>query len=122
MEVFSASAPAADSVSTIDFTGNSTLSAYGYSVIDNSLGDVGYATVWNQPTLYKIDLSEKNVLQTFDIPLAYGGYEVAYSRVNQHIFVRASVCCTCGFEGSDLGEDCGRYGSDNVTITTGPSA
>jgi len=122
MEVFAASAPSADTVSTVDLTGNSTLSAYGYSVIDNSLGDVGYATVWNQPTLYKIDLSERKVLQTFEIPLAYGGYEVAYSSVNRHIFVRASVCCTCGFEGSDLGEDCGRYGSDNVTITTGPFA
>merc|ERR1711957_512195 len=62
------------------------------------------------------------VLDTFEIPLAYGGYEVAYSKVNHHIFVRASVCCTCGFVGSDLGEDCGRYGSSNVTITTGPSA
>merc|ERR1711935_677632 len=86
------------------------------------LGDVGYATVWNQPTLYKIDLSERKVLDTFNIPLAYGGYELAYSRVNHHVYVRASVCCTCGFEGSDLGEDCGRYGSSNVTITTGPSA
>merc|ERR1712008_288278 len=41
---------------------------------------------------------------------------------NRHIYVRASVCCTCGFVGSDLGEDCGRYGSANVSITTGPSA
>jgi len=122
MDVFSAASPGADTFANIDLTGNSTLSAYGYSVIDNTLGDVGYATVWNQPTLYKIDLSERTVLESFNIPLAYGGYEVAYSRVNQHIFVRASVCCTCGFVGSDLGEDCGRYGSSNVTITTGPSA
>jgi len=122
MDVFSAASPGADTFANVDLTGNSTLSAYGYSVIDNSLGDVGYATVWNQPTLYKIDLSERTVLETFEIPLAYGGYEVAYSKVNHHIFVRASVCCTCGFVGSDLGEDCGRYGSSNVTITTGPSA
>jgi len=122
MDVFSAASPGADTFAHIDLTGNSTLSAYGFSVIDNTLGDVGYATVWNQPTLYKIDLSERVVLDTFDIPLAYGGYETAYSRVNQHVYVRASVCCTCGFVGSDLGEDCGRYGSSNVTITTGPSA
>jgi len=122
MDVFSAAAPSADTFASIDVTGNHTLSAYGYSVIDNSLGDVGYATVWNQPRLYKIDLSERKVLGNFTIPNAYGGYEVAYSRVNEHIFVRASVCCTCGFDGSDLGEDCGRYGSSNVTITTGPFA
>ena len=29
---------------------------------------------------------------------------------------------TCGFEGFDLGEACGCYGSENVTITTGPFA
>jgi len=122
MDVFPAGSPGSDTVASIDLTGNHTLSAYGYSVIDNSLGDVGYATVWNQPTLYKIDLSERVVLSEHALPNAYGGYEVAYSRKNGHIYVRASVCCTCGFEGSDLGEDCGRYGSSNVTITTGPSA
>lgn len=122
MDVFSAASPGADTFAHIDLTGNSTLSAYGYSVIDNSLGDVGYATVYNDNQLFKIDLSERKVLDSFEIPLAYGGYEVAYSRLNRHIFVRASVCCTCGFFGSDLGEDCGRYGSSNVTITTGRSA
>ena len=68
-----------------------TLSAYGYSVIENNLGDVGYSTVSNQNKLYKIDLSEKKVLST------------------------------CGFVGAD-NEDCGRYGSSDVTITTGPFA
>jgi len=122
MDVFSALSPGADTVANIDLTGNHTLSAYGFTVIDNSLGDVGYATVWNKPTLYKIDLSKREVLSEHTLPNAYGGYEVAYSSVNRHIYVRASVCCTCGFENSDLGEDCGRYGSSNVTITTGPSA
>merc|ERR1711957_963274 len=122
MDVFSAASPSSDSVTSVDVTGNHTLSAYGYSVIDNSLGDIGFATVWNQPRIYKIDLSERKVISNHTLPLAYGGYEVAYSRVNHHVFVRASVCCTCGSVGTDLGEDCGRYGSSNVTITTGPSA
>jgi len=122
MDVFSAASPSSDSVTSVDVTGNHTLSAYGYSVIDNSLGDIGFATVWNQPRIYKIDLSERKVISNYTLPLAYGGYEVAYSRVNHHVFVRASVCCTCGSVGIDLGEDCGRYGSSNVTITTGPSA
>jgi len=122
MDVFSADSPGSDSSVSINLTGNHSLSAYGFSVIDNSLGDVGYATVWNKPALFKIDLSSRKVLSNFTLPAAYGGYEVAYSRQNRHIFVRASVCCTCGFEGADLGEDCGRYGSSNVTITTGPAA
>lgn len=122
MNVLSAESPTGDVLSTVDFTGNHTLRAYGYSVIDNSLGDVGYATVWGQNTLYKIDLSERTILEPITMPIANDVYEVAYSRLNRHIFVRASVCCSCGFAGSDMGEDCGRYGSSNVTMTTGPNA
>ena len=51
----------------------------------------------------------------------YGGYELAHSRLNRHIYVRASVCCNCGFVRLDLGEYFGRNGSANVSITTGPS-
>lgn len=122
MDVFSVTSPTGDTIANIDLTGNHTFSAYGYSVIDNTLGDVGYASSWNQPKLYKYDLSERTVLEEFVMPNVYGAYEIAYSKVNHHIFVRGSVCCSCGFEGSDLGEDCGRYGSDNVTLTTGPFA
>ena len=118
IDVFSATSPGVDTSANILVTTNSTFSAYGYSVIDNTLGDVGYATVWNQNTLYKIDLSTKTVLDTFEMSNAYGLYEVAYSPMNHHIFVRASVCCTCGFDGADM-EECGRYGSSQVSITTG---
>jgi len=122
MDVFSTSSPTGDTIAQVDLTGNHTFSAYGYSIIDNSLGDVGYGSVWNQNTMYKFDLSSRAVIDQFEVPGAYGAYEVAYSKKNQHIFIRASVCCSCGFVGSDLGEDCGRYGSDNVTLTTGPNA
>lgn len=122
MDVFSVSSPTGDTIASIDLTGNHTFSAYGYSVIDNTLGDVGYASSWNQNKLFKYDLSAREVLEEFEMPNAYGAYEVAYSAVNKHIFIRASVCCSCGFVGSDMGEDCGRYGSDNVTISTGPNA
>lgn len=122
MDVFSVTSPTGDTIANIDLTGNHTFSAYGYSVIDNSLGDVGYASSWNKNKLFKYDLSARRVLEEFEMPNAYGAYEIAYSRINKHIFIRASVCCSCGFEGSDMGEDCGRYGSDNVTMTTGPNA
>ena len=121
IDVFSATSPGVDTTANVLLTDNSTLSAYGYSIVDNTLGDVGYSTVWNQNTLYKVDLSEKKVLHEFQIPLAYGLYEIAYSPKNEHIFVRATVCCSCGFAGADM-EDCGRYGSDEVLVTTGPSA
>merc|ERR1711933_58263 len=44
-----------------------------------------------------------------------GLYEMSYSPVNQHLFLRTQVCCTCGFVGADNLE-CGRYGYSNVTI------
>ena len=30
------------------------------------------------------------------------------------------MCCSSGFQGSKLGEDCGLYGSSIITIITGP--
>lgn len=119
IDVFSASSPSVDIQTGILIKNNSTFSLWGYSIIDPSLRDVGYTTNWNQPYLTKIDLSEKKVLEKFELPNAYGNYEVAYSKVNGYIFVRASVCCTYGFENSDLGLDCGKYKAENVTIRTG---
>ena len=122
MNSFSASSPSGASPSNILFRDNTTLNSWGFTVIDNSLGDVAYSSSWNQPILFEIDLSSKTVSDQFALPGAYGNYEIAYSRINKHVYTRASVCCTCGFEGADLGVDCGRYGASNVTVTTGPFA
>ena len=46
MEVFAADAPTADIVSIIELTGNNVITSYGFSVIDKSLGDIGYTTVF----------------------------------------------------------------------------
>lgn len=122
MDVFSASAPGAATESDVqlDLPGNNTY-GLGFSIVDNSLGDVGYTTVWSDNNLYKIDLSAKTVLDKFEIPLAYGLYRAGYSQVNNHVFMRATVCCTCGFDGASK-ESCGRYGSELITPTTGPFA
>lgn len=42
-----------------------------------------------------------------------------YSHVNNHIFMRGYVCCSCGFEGSDLGMECGRGTPKLVDVVTG---
>jgi len=96
----------------------------GYVVTHPSLGDVGYATDRDSPFLYKIDLSDRSVMDDgkIPVPLSHGAEQLVYSPVNGHVFVRSTVCCTCGFEGADNGPDCGRYGGDNVTVTTGPWA
>lgn len=96
----------------------------GYLVTDPTLGDVGYATDRESPNLYKIDLSERKVMDDgkIPVPVAHGLEQIVYSKVNGHIYARSTVCCTCGFEGADMGPDCGRYGGRNVTVTTGPWA
>mmetsp|Transcript_24099 Transcript_24099/g.33878 ORF Transcript_24099/g.33878 Transcript_24099/m.33878 type:complete len:315 (-) Transcript_24099:283-1227(-) len=99
------------------------LSSNGKSVIDNTLGDVGYITDMDLPSLFKVDLSTKSIIDTIEMtPPSNGLYEVAYSQVNKHIFVRSQICCTCGFEGADLGDSCGRRPGYNVTPTTGAFA
>jgi len=56
------------------------------------------------------------------IPGGNGAEELAYFKANGHIFVRSTVCCTRGFKSADNGPDCGRYGGENITVTTGPFA
>jgi len=121
MDVFSTASPSVAIASDMKFKEDTTINSWGYTVVDNTLGDVGYSTDWDQPYLFKLDLSDKSIIDKFAMPLGAGTYEVAYSQKNRHVFVRTSVCCTCGFEGADQ-LDCGRYGSKNVTITTGPWA
>lgn len=112
LDVFSATSPG------IGFQTDISIS-YGGSVFDYSLGDIGYTTDRNLPYLLKIDLSDKKVISKLSLPDAHGGHGMAYSRANGHIFVRAAVCCTCE---ADNGVNCGKYGAENVTITTGPLA
>ena len=122
MNAFSATSPSGSSASRILSKENTTLSSYGYTTVDDSLGEVGYSTQWNHPGLFKIDLGAKEVVDEFEIPGVSGVYESAYSPLNMHIFMRSQNCCTCGFVGSDLGEDCGRYGSELISPTTGNQA
>jgi len=99
---------------------NLTDRVYGRSVFHSSLGNYGYASVYKVPILYKIDLSTKLVVEMFDIPLSTGSYEMAYSALNKHIYLRTRVCCSCGTPESDI-ESCGRMGAEIVDVVTGPN-
>lgn len=126
LDVISAANPAGDIQTDIllkDRALSEGLSSRGYSVIDNTLGDVGYLTDSELPYLFKMDLSTKNIIKKIDLtPAAHGLYETAYSPINRHIFVRAVMCCTCGFDGADLGDSCGRSDGYDVSPTTGAFA
>jgi len=63
------------------------------------------------------------VSNTYEIPDAYGGYDTTYSPINQHLYFRARVCCTCGSANNtnpDV-ESCGRGPGGPVMVKTGPS-
>ena len=96
----------------------------GYLVTNPTLGDVGYLTYRTAPYLYKIDLGERKVMDDGILPLPIFNLaeQIVYSKDNGHVYVRSTVCYTCGFEGADNGPACGRYGGKNDTVTTGPFA
>mmetsp|Transcript_10534 Transcript_10534/g.21151 ORF Transcript_10534/g.21151 Transcript_10534/m.21151 type:complete len:243 (+) Transcript_10534:395-1123(+) len=126
LDVFSASSPSGDIQTDILLSERALkegLSSKGYSVIDNSLGDVGFLTDTTLPTLFKVDLSTKAIIDKFEMtPPSNGLEKAAFSPINKHIFVRSELCCTCGFEGSDLGESCGRGPGSEVNPMTGANA
>jgi len=102
---------------------NGTSRPYGRFVLDSSLGNYAYASSYNMNWISQIDLSAKAIKEEFEIPLAYGAYDMTYSPVNEHIFMRVRVCCTCGSvaNGTDV-ESCGYYGGSMVHVQTGPHA
>jgi len=126
LDVFSASSPSGDIQTDILLKERALeegLSSNGHTIIHNTLGDIGYLTDSELSTLFKLDLSTKAIVDKIEMnPPSHGLNDASYSPVNQHIYVRSEVCCTCGFEDSDLGEDCGRYEPYDVSPTTGKFA
>lgn len=118
MDVFSAGTPSAASQTRVMMHNNTEARSYGKLVIDETLGDMGFSTVYGQNYIYKINLAERVVEDSISIdngnPKLSGVYEMVYSPKNQHLYLRSQVCCTCGFEGADTLE-CGRYGTTNIT-------
>lgn len=96
--------------------------AYGYSVFHSSLGNYGYATANNEDVIWKIDMANRIAVSNFTLEKAHASYDITYSKINKHLFIRSRVCCTCGFEGADA-TTCGRGpGIPGQNIQTGPSA
>ena len=88
------------------------------------LGDVSYATNRYSSFLYKIDLSDRNVMDGGKIlvPLSHEAEELVCSQVNCCFSVRLTDCCTCGIESVENEPNCRRYCGGNFTVTTGPWA
>mmetsp|Transcript_7732 Transcript_7732/g.17466 ORF Transcript_7732/g.17466 Transcript_7732/m.17466 type:complete len:307 (-) Transcript_7732:686-1606(-) len=127
LDVFSASNPSGQIKTDIllkDRAIEDGLSSTGYSVIHHTLGDVGYLADDSNPNLFKIDLSNKEIVDMIPLlPVVHGLYEAAYSPLNGHIFVRALMCCTCGSAMADV-MSCGRNDALGYPVSpiTGKSA
>lgn len=119
MDVFSAAAPFVPQTTNLKLHDGTLARSYGQLAVDEAFGDYAYATIYGQKTIYKIDLAQREVEKELLIdngnPRLSGFYDLAYSSVNQHLYLRTQVCCTCGFAGADNLE-CGRYGSQNITL------
>lgn len=99
---------------------NATRRPYGRMVIHSSLGPYGYSTAYDQNYITELDLSSKEISGTYEISKAYGGYDATYSPINQHLYFRSRVCCTCNSTDADV-ESCGRGPGSPVWVQTGPS-
>ena len=67
MDVFSATSPTASIPVSITMHDNSNMRSSGKLEVHASLGDVAYSTVSGQPTLYKIDLAERSVMEEINM-------------------------------------------------------
>jgi WD40 repeat protein len=99
---------------------NDTARPYGRLAIHSAMGPYGYSLAYDQPYITEMDLSSKTVAATYEVPGAYGGYDTTYSPVNQHLYFRSRVCCTCNSTDADV-ESCGRGPGKPVLVQTGPS-
>jgi len=99
---------------------NATMRPYGRIAVHSSMEGYGYVSSYNLPYLAEIDLSTKEVSATYDLPKAQGSYDMTYSPINNHVFMRGRVCCSCGFSGADYEECPSRFSL--VNVTTGPTA
>jgi len=94
---------------------------HGTVVTDSSMPNIVYGNTLDAPILFEIDANTKEVLNEYIIPDVSGVYRMEFSHVNRHVFMRGYVCCSCGFEGSDLGMECGRGTPSFVDVVTGPN-
>lgn len=100
---------------------NGTSRPYGRIAVNSAMGPYGYASAYDMGHISELDLSSKTVSGRYTIPKASGSYAMGFSPVNEHLFVRTRVCCSCGNPTSDA-PSCGYGDPKQVIVQTGPSA
>jgi hypothetical protein len=97
--------------------------AHGNILVDTSIPNKAYEFTMSGPSFFEIDAGSKRVLNEIEVEKTLGTYEIAYSAVNRHIFIRNYGCCSCG-ESKDTRGVCNeRYmEEDGVIVEFGPNA
>jgi len=120
IDVFSATSLSLDINQTL-LEKSLDVGGHGTVVVDSSMPNSAYANTLDSNILSEIDANTKKVIARYEIPKVSGLYRMEYSHQNRHLFMRAYICCSCGFEGSDLGLSCGRGRERFVDVVTGPN-
>lgn len=92
----------------------------GRVILHDNLGGIGYVSAPYDP-LIQVDLSNRSAVASHEHPDINGFDFGTYSPVNRHLYVRAAVCCSCGFEGADSDRACPSW-APTGPIKTGPFA
>jgi len=92
---------------------------YGRLEVSSDLGNYGWATHYSNPFLSQVDLSSSEVTN-WSLPNNVGAYDMAYSKVNKHLYMQERVCCSCGLD-MDTAADCSAsYSTPKpVNVTSG---
>jgi len=92
---------------------------YGRLEVSSDLGNYGWATHYSNPFLSQVDLSSSEVTN-YPLPNNVGAYDMAYSKVNKHLYMQERVCCSCGLD-MDTGANCteSRSKAKPVNVTSG---
>mmetsp|Transcript_35347 Transcript_35347/g.39420 ORF Transcript_35347/g.39420 Transcript_35347/m.39420 type:complete len:597 (-) Transcript_35347:115-1905(-) len=97
--------------------------AHGNILVDTSIPNKAYEFTMSGPSFFEVDASSKRVLNEIQVEKTLGTYEIAYSAMNRHIFIRNYGCCSCG-ESKDTRGVCNEMymEDDGVIVEYGPNA
>jgi len=87
---------------------------YGRLEVSADMGGYGWASHYSNPYLSQFDLSSQEVIN-YPLPNNVGSYEIAYSKVNKHVYVAERICCSCGEDMDTMANCTSRAVPVNVT-------
>jgi len=96
---------------------------YGRMATHTTMQGRAYATAYNVPFLTEVDVSARMDVAKYVIPLTNGLYDIVYSAINEHLFIRTRPCCDCTQSTCRTTDRQGNpINITQVLVQTGPSA